>query len=89
MLRLAAGFPDALVRIAPDAGGARRLRRDDRPEPVRQTLVAAGAVDAALMVATLVPSEMFEIATAPTSGAAVFGTQQAIENVTPLAVVML
>src|SRR5262249_25347786 len=42
VLRLATGLPDALVRVAPDAGGARSLRLDNRPEPARQTLVVAG-----------------------------------------------
>src|SRR5499427_10603891 len=42
VLRLAAGLPDALVGVAPDTGRTRRLRLDDRPEPARQTLVAAG-----------------------------------------------
>ena len=41
MLWLAAGLPDALVGVAPDTGGALRLRLDDRPEPARQTLVPA------------------------------------------------
>src|SRR5262249_18816741 len=42
VLRLAAGLPDALVGVAPDPGGALRLRLDDRPEPARQALVPAG-----------------------------------------------
>src|SRR5262249_10443375 len=39
MLRLAAGLPDALVGVAPNTGGALRLRLDDRPEPAWQALV--------------------------------------------------
>src|SRR5215467_7317676 len=42
MLWLTASLPDALVGIAPDAGGAFRLRLDERPEPARQALVAPG-----------------------------------------------
>src|SRR5215468_94706 len=41
VLRLAAGLPDALVWVTPDTDRTRRLRLDDRPEPARQTLVAA------------------------------------------------
>src|SRR5215471_2414280 len=42
MLWLTASLPDALVGVAPDAGGALCLRLDDRPEPARQALVAPG-----------------------------------------------
>src|SRR5438132_11316778 len=38
VLRLAAGLPDALVRLFPDSDGALRLGLDDRPEPARQAL---------------------------------------------------
>ena len=41
MLRLAAGFPDALVGLAPDLGRALGLGLDDRPEPPRQALAVA------------------------------------------------
>ena len=40
LLRLAAGLPDALVRLAPYVGRALGLRLDDRPQPPRQTLAA-------------------------------------------------
>ena len=40
MLRLAARFPDALVRLAPHGGGALSLGLDERPQPPRQTLAA-------------------------------------------------
>src|SRR5215469_9862728 len=42
MLWLTASLPDALVGVAPDAGGALCLRLDDRPEPARQAFVAPG-----------------------------------------------
>src|SRR6516165_704415 len=42
MLWLAASFPDALVGVAPDTGGALRLRLNDRPEPARQAFVVPG-----------------------------------------------
>ena len=42
MLGLAAGLPDALVGFAPHLGGALGLRLDDRPQPPRQPLAAAG-----------------------------------------------
>src|SRR6516164_3974765 len=42
MLWLTASLPDALVGVAPDAGGALCLRLDNRPEPARQALVAPG-----------------------------------------------
>ena len=42
MLRLAAGLPDALVRLPPHLRRALRLSLDDRPEPPRQTLRLAG-----------------------------------------------
>ena len=40
MLRLAAGLPDALVGLAPDLCGARRLRLDDRPQRTGQSLAS-------------------------------------------------
>ena len=42
VLRRAAGLPDPLVGLAPDAQRALRLRLDDRPQPPRQALAAAG-----------------------------------------------
>ena len=42
MLRLAARLPDALIRLPPDGGGALGLRPDERPEPPRKPLAAAG-----------------------------------------------
>jgi hypothetical protein len=42
VLWLAAALPDPLVGLAPDTGGALRLRLDDRPEPARQALVPPG-----------------------------------------------
>ena len=41
MLRLAAGLPDALVRLLPDRRGAFGLGLDDGPEPAGQPLAAA------------------------------------------------
>ena len=42
MLRLAARLPDPLIGFAPACDGALRLRLDDRPEPPREALAAAG-----------------------------------------------
>ena len=42
MLRFAARFPDPLVRLLPDRLGALGLRVDQRPQPPRQALTAAG-----------------------------------------------
>ena len=42
LLGLAAGLPDPLIGLAPDLRGALGLLLDDRPEPPRQPLAAAG-----------------------------------------------
>ena len=42
MLGLATRLPDPLVRFAPGLHGALRLRLDDRPQPARESLAAAG-----------------------------------------------
>ena len=42
VLRLAARLPDSLVGLLPDLDRALRLRLDDRPEPAREALAAAG-----------------------------------------------
>src|SRR3984957_3998584 len=44
MLRLAAGFPDALARLTPHLGGALSLRLHDRPQGPGQALAVIGVL---------------------------------------------